>query len=142
GYWSYLLSAKGDTPGAVRLLDDAAGRVRGSAAATQSWIAARRAEEYAALGDETAALRALSEAMTVFDYADSTEQRPWTCFFTPSRLGSLAVSTYGRLSHRDTDDVASSLLTSLAPTETKVKALILADLAVSAARESDYDRVE
>jgi transcriptional regulator with XRE-family HTH domain len=142
GYWSYLLSTKGDTPGADRLLDDAAERVRGSAAATQSWIAARRAEEKAALGDETAALRSLDEAMTVFDYADSTEQRPWTCFFTPSRLGSLAVSTYGRLSHRDTDDVASSLLASLAPTENKVKALVLADLAVSAARESDYDRVE
>ena len=80
--------------------------------------------------------------MTVFDYANPAVERPWTCFFTPSRLGSLTVSTYSRMDHRDTDSVASSLLASLAPTENKVKALVLADLATSAARGSDFDRVQ
>lgn len=36
GYWSYLLSAQGDGKGAVKMLDDASGRIRGAAAATQA----------------------------------------------------------------------------------------------------------
>lgn len=62
--------------------------------------------------------------------------------FTPSRLGGLAVSTYGRLDHRETDQAATTLLASLSPTENKVKALVLADLATSATRNGDYDRVQ
>lgn len=142
GYWSYLLSTHGDTPGAVRMLADAVERVRGSAATTQAWLSARHAEEQATLGDHAGALKSLDRAVTVFDYATARDERPWTCFFTPSRLGSLAVSTYGRLVHRDTDQVAATLLESLDPTENKVKALVLADVATSAARTGDYHRVQ
>lgn len=142
GYWSYLPSGNGDLPSAVRMLDDATEQVRGSSATTQAWISARHAEEQASLGDHTAALKALDRAVTVFDYATPGAERPWTCFFTPSRLGSLAVSTYGRMAHPDTDHAATTLLASLAPTENKVKALVLADLATSAARSGDYDHVQ
>lgn len=141
GYWSYLVSSKGDTVGAVRMLEDASEFVRGSAPATQAWISARLAEESAAGGDAYASLRALDRAVTMFDYAAPGNDRPWTCFFTPSRLGSLAVSTYGRISHPETDTEAEILLRSLSPTENKVRALVLADLATSAARSGDVDRV-
>lgn len=51
GYWSYLLSAQGDSKGAVKMLEISSRRIRGTAAATQAWIIARRAEEQAAMGD-------------------------------------------------------------------------------------------
>jgi tetratricopeptide (TPR) repeat protein len=141
GYWSYLLSSQGDTAAAARMLADAAGQVRGTDPATHAWILARRAEEEAASGDVSAAMRALDQAVTVFDYAPSGPTRPWTSFFTENRLGSLAVSTYGRVNHHETDSAAADLLGSLTPSETKVRALVLADLATSAARSGDYDRV-
>ena len=142
GYWSYLLSARGNGTSSCKMLVDAAGYVRGSAAATSSWIAARQAEESAALGESTTALRALDRAVNVFDYANPRTERSWTTFFSASRLGSLAVSTYSRLDHSDTDAMATSLLGSLTPTENKVRALVLADLATSAARHRNYDRAE
>lgn len=142
GYWSYLLSTQDDSPAAVRMLADATEQVRGSAVTTQAWLSARHAEEQAALGESVGALKSLDRAVTVFDYATSGDERPWTCFFTPSRLGSLAVSTYGRLAHPETDQVATTLLAALAPAENKVKALVLADLATSAVRGGNHDRVQ
>ncbi|WP_394620994.1 helix-turn-helix domain-containing protein [Lentzea sp. JNUCC 0626] len=141
-YWSYLAADQKDPYGAVRLLADASAKVRGAAAATQSWVSARRAEELAGLGDASGTLRALDNAMTVFDYANPMTERSWTAFFTPSRLGGLSVSAFGRLGHPDTDDAARNLLDSLMPTENKVKALVLADLATSASRVADFDRVD
>lgn len=141
-YWSYLAGGQGDNHGAVRLLTDAGAQVRGAAAATQAWVSARRAEELAALGDASGALRALDSAMTVFDYANPMTERSWTGFFSSSRLGGLTVSAYGRMDHPGTDDAARELLDALMPAENKVKALVLADLATSAGRVSDFDRVD
>lgn len=140
GYWSYLVSAQGDAHQAVRMLDSATRHVRGSAPTTQAWLAARQAEECSTVGDADGALQALDRAVTVFDYARPRVERAWTSFFTASRLGSLTVSTYGRLGHRETDSAASSLLRSLAPIENKVRALVLADLATTAVRRGDLDR--
>jgi len=142
GYWSYLLGGQGHGAAAVRILDDASSQIRGGAPVTQAWISARQSEELANLGEHTAALRALDHAVTAYDYAPPGGERPWTCFFTPTRFGSLAVSTYGRMDHPDTDDAADTLLRSMASSENKVKALVLADLATSAARGQDYDRVQ
>ena len=91
GYWSCLLSSRGNTQDAVRMLEQANNHVRGSAATTQAWIAGRQAEEYSALGDESNALHSLDRAMTVFDYANPRTERVWTSFFTASRLGSLSL---------------------------------------------------
>ncbi|MGH3521093.1 MAG: helix-turn-helix domain-containing protein [Haloechinothrix sp.] len=142
GFWSYLHSAQGNALEAARMLDSASDYVKGSAAATHAWVTARRAEEQASAGDANGALRSLDSAVTVFDYANPMAERPWTCFFTPSRLGSLAVSTYGRMAHPDTDRAAADLLASLTPTENKVKAIVLADLATTAARAGDIDRMQ
>jgi transcriptional regulator with XRE-family HTH domain len=140
GYWSYLLSSQNDPVGALHLLSDATSQVRGSAAATQSWIAARQAEESAALHNDQDALYALDRALTVFDYASPRTERVWTAFFSASRLGSMTVSAYSRIDHPETDIMAQSLLASLSPTENKVRAVVLAELASSAAAHSDFDR--
>jgi tetratricopeptide (TPR) repeat protein len=141
GYWSYLAGSQGDTPAAVRMLTEASEEIRGGAPVTQAWISARRAEELAILGEHAESLRALDHAVAAYEYAPSGGERPWTCFFTPTRFGSLAVSTYGRLDHPETGEASDVLLRSMAPTENKAKSLVLADLAISAARARDYDRV-
>ncbi|WP_018685249.1 hypothetical protein [Actinokineospora enzanensis] len=76
----------------------------------------------------------------MFDYAKPSAERTWTAFFTASRLGSLTVSTYGRLGYRETETAAKSLLDSLSPTENKVRALVLVDLAATSVNQGDLDR--
>ncbi|MDQ3763147.1 MAG: helix-turn-helix domain-containing protein [Actinomycetota bacterium] len=140
-YWSYLAASRNDTAPAVRLLQQAGEYVPGSSApATRSWISAREAEELARLGDETGALRAVERALTAFDFARPRSERPWTVFFSPSRLGSMTVSTYTTLHHRDTTAAADALLASLPPINNKVRAIVLSDLTVNAAQMKDYDR--
>lgn len=141
-YWSYLLASQDKSDEAVNILARAGEHVRGSAPTTQAWVAARQAEEAARIGDLTTVERALERAFTAYDYARPHHERPWTSFFGASRLGSLAVSSYGRLGHRDTDSLAGSLLKSLSPSETKVRALVVSDLALSAATKADYDRAD
>ncbi|TDC92462.1 hypothetical protein E1161_13245 [Saccharopolyspora aridisoli] len=116
--------------------------MRGSAPTTQAWVAARQAEEAARIGATSTVERALERAFTAYDYARPHHERSWTSFFGASRLGSLAVSSYGRLGHRETDSLAGSLLKSLSPSETKVRALVVSDLALSAAANADYDRAD
>lgn len=141
GYWSYLATSRNDTAPAVRLLQQAREYVPASSApATRSWLSAREAEELARLGDETGALRAVERALTAFDFAHPRSERPWTAFFGASRLGSMTVSAYTTLRHRDATAAADSLLTSLSPMENKVRAIVLSDLTISAAQTNDYDR--
>jgi transcriptional regulator with XRE-family HTH domain len=141
GYWSYLATARNDTAPAVRLLKQAKEYVPGSSApATLSWLSAREAEELARLGDETGALRAVERALTAFDFARPRTERPWTAFFGASRLGSMTVSAYTTLRHRDATTAADSLLTSLSPMENKVRAIVLSDLTINAVQINDYDR--
>lgn len=141
GYWSYLATSRNDTTPAVRLLEQAREYVPGSSApATRSWLSAREAEELARLGDETGALRAVERAFTAYDFARPRAERPWTAFFGASRLGSMTVSAYTTLRHREATAAADSLLTSLSPMENKVRAIVLSDLTINAAQTNDYDR--
>lgn len=139
-YISYLLSSQDRPDEAAGVLADADQYVRGSAATTHAWISSRHAEEAARLGQHSIAERSLERAFTAYDYARPHYERAWTSFLVPSRLGSLAVSTYGRLHHPETDQLANSLLGSLPPTNEKLRAIVLADLALSAARNNDLDR--
>jgi len=52
----------------------------------------------------------------------------------------MTVRAYSQLNHPETDTVARSLLSSLLPTETKVRAIVLTDLARAAAMHGDFDR--
>ncbi|WP_432847242.1 helix-turn-helix domain-containing protein [Amycolatopsis sp. CA-161197] len=140
-YWSYLASSRNDTIPAIRLLQQAESYVPGNTApATRSWVAAREAEELSRLGNETEAMRALERAFTAFDFAHPRTERHWTTFFTANRLGSLTVSTYMGLRHKDAPAIADSLLASLPPTVRKQRALALADLTTLCVRANDYER--
>jgi transcriptional regulator with XRE-family HTH domain len=140
-YWSYLAASRNDTAPAIRLLQRASDYVPGSSApTTRAWVSAREAEELARSGDEIAALRAMERALTAFDFARPRSERPWNVFFSASRLGSMTVSTYTTLRHRDTTTAADSLLASLPPINNKVRAIVLSDLTVNAAQTNDYDR--
>jgi hypothetical protein len=78
--------------------------------------------------------------MTAFDFASPRSERPWTGFFTASRLGSSTVSTYTRLNHREADAAAKSLLDSLSLSDNKVRGLVLAELATAAAHARDFEK--
>ncbi len=141
GYWSYLASSRNDTAPAARLLHQALEYVPGaSAPATRSWLSARESEELARLGDETGALHAVERALTSFDFARPRSERPWTAFFGASRRGSMTVSAYTTLHHREATAAADSLLVSLSSMENKVRAIVLSDLTITAAQTNDYDR--
>lgn len=141
-YQSYLLSTQERPQDALTVLAEANQHVRGRSATTQAWIAGRHAEEAARIGHHEMAERSLDQAFTAYDYARPYQERSWTSFFVPSRLGSLAISTYGRIQHPATDQLATSLLASLPPANNKLRAIVLADLALSAARNSDLDKAQ
>lgn len=138
-YLSYLTSSQGDPAEAFRLLSAAGGHVRSPQhAAARSWIAARGAEEAAALGDPSA-LVSLERAMTAFDYAQSDTGRPWVKFFDNARLGSMAVATYARLGHPQVEGATRAVMGSLAANDHKTRAVILADVATGHMAHGDLD---
>jgi len=140
-YRSYEAEADGDLPAARRHLTVAQGYVRSEGnATTRAWLAAREAEVDATLTEETPALRALDCAITAYDYAHPHRERPWTAFFTPSRLGSMAVATYARLDHPDLDATTDAVVASLPSTDAKTKAVILADVATAAIQRGRHER--
>jgi tetratricopeptide (TPR) repeat protein len=140
-YRSYLAEADSDLPTALDLLVNAQGYARGErSAGTRSWLAAREAEVAAALSDWTTALRALERALTAYDYAHPYDERSWTAFFAPSRLGSMAVTTYARLDHPELGNTTEAVIDSLPPTEVKTRAIILADIATAAILRGDQDQ--
>ncbi|MGH2604394.1 MAG: hypothetical protein ACRDJ9_34020, partial [Dehalococcoidia bacterium] len=130
GYRSYLAESTGDQAQAREMLAAAQRQSRApSSAATRAWLAARESEVRATMSEGTDALRALDRATTAFDYARPQHERAWTAFFTSSRLGSMAVTTYTHLSHPRLGATADSVLAGLGPDDAKIKAIILADLA-------------
>jgi len=141
GYRSYLAESQGNFRQARDLLVGAQEPVRGpNSATTRSWLAAREAEIRGWLREGTDALRALERATTAYDYARPQHERAWTAFFTPSRLGSMAVTTYTRIDHPRLAATADTVLATLGPSDVKGKAIILADLATAAIHGGDYYR--
>lgn len=113
-------------------------RSRGSAT-TRAWLAAREAEIGATIGEETPALRALDRAMTAYDYAHPYQERAWTAFLTPSRLGGMSITAHARLDHPDLAAVTDSVLTSLQAADFK-KVIVLADVSAAALQRGRYDQ--
>ncbi|MGH3738286.1 MAG: hypothetical protein ACRDT6_22170 [Micromonosporaceae bacterium] len=141
GYRSYLAEAAGERSQARDLLAAAQQHTRApTSAATRSWLAAREAEVRASLHETTDALRALDRATTAYDYARPQHERAWTAFFSSSRLGSMAVTTFTRLDHPRLGPTADSVLEGLGPNDAKVKAIILADLATASIHRHSYDQ--
>ena len=139
-YQSYAAADRGDHAAAWQLLDTAVQLVRSPQhAQARAWISARQAEEAAALGETGPALISLERAMTAFDYAQPDQARPWVRFFDNSRLGSMAVATYGRLGHPETQAAADAVISSLTPEHVKTKAVILSDVAAARVTAGDLD---
>lgn len=140
-YRSYLAESTGDYRRATELLVQAQGQARAqTSAATRAWLAARQAEIEARLHHGPGALVALERALTAYDYARPQDERAWTAFLTPSRLGSMTVNTYTLLNHPELPKTADSVIASLGPGEVKVKAVILADLATAAIYRDDHEQ--
>lgn len=140
-YRSYAAEAEGDLRRARKVLTAAQEYVRGEGTATtRAWLAAREAEVTAALGEPTPALQALERAITAYDYAHPYRERVWTAFFTPSRLGSMAVTTYARLRHPNLSRTTEAVVSSLPGTNVKIKAVVLADAAIAAVQSDQYER--
>ncbi|MEV6393776.1 helix-turn-helix domain-containing protein [Streptomyces sp. NPDC051907] len=137
GYASYAVAADK----ARDMLAAAQTHVRGAGyAAARSWLAAREAEEAAATGDREGAVRALDRATTAFDYADPDAEQAWIRFYQRPRLGSLMVSTYARLRHRDLEQTAQDALTHLGRDDSKVRIAVLADVATGYVVSGDVDQ--
>lgn len=109
-------------------------------AGARSWLAAREAEEAAALGDREGAVRALDRATTAFDYAAPGGEQAWIAFYQRPRLDSLTVSTYARLRHRDLEATAQAALTHLGDDDSKIRIAVLADVATGYVVAGDVDQ--
>lgn len=125
GYASYAVPADQ----ARGMLAAAQDQVRGPGYATaRSWLAAREAEEAAAMGDRDAAVRALDRAATTFDYGQPGELA-WTSFFRQARLDSCTLAAYTQIQHPDLADTAELALAHLGDDDSKIRLAVLHDVA-------------
>lgn len=125
----------------LELLAQAVAHVRGPGNATAAaWIHARHAEEAAAIGDVTAALRALDRARTAYDYADHTAEQAWVQFMTPARMDSLVLSVYGQLAHPELAEAADAATRRLGSELSDAGVVILGDLAAALLAGGDIDQ--
>lgn len=137
GYASYAVAPAS----AQRMLAVAQEHVRGPGyAVARSWLAAREAEEAAAQGDSDGAVRALERATTALDYAAPGGEQAWTCFFRPSRLGSMRVAAYARLAHPRLAQVTDETLAELGDETAKIRCSVLGDAAIGYLAAGDVDR--
>ncbi len=111
---------------------ETAGRARVPSPGTVSWLAARHAEESAALGDKGQALKSWHQAAEAFSVADPDEDRVWTRFLDQNRFDACRIATYARIGQLDqAQEIASAVLERLTQHDTKRTAIILEDIAVA-----------
>lgn len=124
----------------IELLADAAKHVRGPGNATAAaWVHGRHAEELAAVGETTPALRALDRARTAYDYADPTAEQTWVRFMSPARMDSLALSVLGELAHPELNEAARAATQRLGSDLPDAGVVILGDLAAALLKGSDTE---
>ncbi|MEV6038911.1 helix-turn-helix transcriptional regulator [Nonomuraea sp. NPDC052116] len=132
-YRSYIPSGKGNHGRARALLATALQHLpRETSPGTTSWLAARHAEESAALGEKEAALRSWADANEAFNIADPEEDRVWTRFLDRDRLDSFQISTYAQIGRLDeAERVARAVIARLPEVERKRAGIILGDIATA-----------
>ncbi|MEO3798275.1 helix-turn-helix transcriptional regulator [Nonomuraea sp. B10E15] len=133
GYRSYIPSGKGNHGRARALLSTALQHLpKDTSPGTTSWLAARHAEESAALGEAEAALQSWEEAREAFTIADPEEDRVWTRFLDRDRFDSFAISTYAQIGRLDeAEAVAHEVIARLSDVERKRAGIILGDIATA-----------
>ncbi|MFD8212242.1 transcriptional regulator [Streptomyces sp. NPDC059697] len=125
----------------LEFLSQAANDVRGHGNATAAaWVLGRHAEEAAAVGDETGALRALERARFAYDFADQTSEQAWVRFVTPYRMDSLALSVYGQLGRPELTVTADTAVGRLGDELSDGGVVVLGDLASALLRGGDVDQ--
>ncbi|WP_245874020.1 transcriptional regulator [Streptomyces phaeoluteigriseus] len=125
----------------LEFLTQAASDVRGYGNATAAaWVLGRHAEEAAAVGDETGALRALERACFAYDFADHTSEQAWVRFVTPHRMDSLALSVYGQLGRPELTATADTAVGRLGDELPDGGVVVLGDLASALLRGGDIDQ--
>jgi hypothetical protein len=135
-YRSYIPSTKGAHGRARALLTDALEALENSSSpGTLSWIAARHAEESAALGDKSQAITSWAKANEAFNIADPDEDRVWTRFLDQDRFDSYHIATYARLPGKvdEAQTIAERVLSRLSKqgSDRKKAAIILEEIAVA-----------
>lgn len=134
GYRSYAPSMKGAHGRSRALLTTALETLPKSVSpTTESWLAARHAEESAALGDKRQALNSWGRAEEAFSIADPEEDRVWVRFFDQNRFDSCRVSTYANIPGKldKAEEIANDMLASLADFEHKRIVIVLSDIAAA-----------
>jgi tetratricopeptide (TPR) repeat protein len=97
-----------------------------------AWLAARHAEESAALGDKTQALNSWGKAEEAFNIADPEEDRVWTRFLDQNRFDSYRIATYAKIGKlEEAQESAQSILSRLTQPDHKKAVIILEDIAVA-----------
>ncbi|GIH77166.1 hypothetical protein Plo01_35950 [Planobispora longispora] len=134
GYRSYAPSVKGAHGRSRALLSSALEALSGRSESpgTLSWIAARHAEESAALGDKAVALNSWARADDAYSMTDTEEDRVWTRFLDQNRFDSYRISTYANIGRLDeAQEAASALLARLGHPDRKKAVIILEGIAVA-----------
>lgn len=131
---SYIPSSKGAHGRSRALLTSALEVLPDSVSpTTEAWLAARHAEESAALEDRQQALVSLGRAEEAFNIADPEEDRSWAIFFDQSRFDSCRISTYANIPSRlgKAEAMANEMLASVPELERKRVAIVLGDIAAA-----------
>ncbi|WP_162794954.1 helix-turn-helix domain-containing protein [Nonomuraea lactucae] len=133
GYRSYIPSGKGNHGRARALLATALQNLpEDTSPGTTSWLAARHAEESAALGEKEAALQSWDQAREAFNIADPEEDRVWTRFLDQDRFDSFRISTYAQIGRLDeAEAVARAVIARMPEVERKRAGIILGDIATA-----------
>lgn len=125
----------------LEFLAQAGNDVRGHGNATAAaWVLGRHAEEAAAAGNDTQALRALEKARFAYDFADHTAEQAWVRFVTPYRMDSLALSVYGQLRRPELTATADTALDRLGAELPDGGVVVLGDLASALLRGGDIEQ--
>jgi transcriptional regulator with XRE-family HTH domain len=132
-YRSYIPSTKGAHGRSRALLGTALETVPGDESpASLAWLAARHAEESAALGDTAQALASWRTADEAFNLADTEEDRVWTHFMDQNRFDSYHISTLANTRRLDeAQALAARVLSRLEQPDRKKAVIILEDIATA-----------
>jgi tetratricopeptide (TPR) repeat protein len=132
-YRSYIPSTRGAHGRARALLTTGLEAITESASpGTVAWLAARHAEESAALGDRAQALNSWGKADEAFNIADPEEDRVWTRFMDQNRFDSYHIATYASIGKLDeAQEIANRVLERLAQPDRKKAAIILEGIAAA-----------
>ena len=142
-YLSYSSAERGDPATAWQLAHTAVAHA-GPDRRARAWMAARAAEEAAALGEQRAALAELDLAMnlgsSLTQAAPDDESPPWTRFFYRAVLAAMAAGVHARLGNiQSARDAASWALRTVGGEPIKSRAMIMAEVATVSARAGDVE---